>query len=253
MKSDEMMHNSHDIPIADTIIHYETAGNEEAPALIFLHGNGEDLHIFDRQISYFSSYYRTIAVDTRGHGKSSRGSKPLNFHTFADDLINLLDTLKIGKANIVGFSDGAITALHTALIAPERISSMVLLGVNYNPQGLLFIPRIQIVFVYACLSTLSIFSNKMRRKKEIWKLMVYLPQLTIEEISQIKIPALVVTGEKDMVSQSHNDEISNAIVGSQRLVVPGGDHFWMFKQPELLNRCVMDFLLPLKNLLNNIK
>jgi pimeloyl-ACP methyl ester carboxylesterase len=236
------MQNSQDILIADAIIHCEISGNEDAPVLIFLHGNGEDLHIFDRQISHFSQYYRTIAVDTRGHGKSSRGTKPLNFHTFADDLVRLFDALKIDKANIVGFSDGAIIALHTVLIAPERVSSMVLLGVNYNPKGLLMIPRLQILFAYACLSAASLFSDKIRRRKEIWGLMVFLPELTIEEISQIKIPALVVTGEKDMVKQRHNDEIKNAIQGSQRLIIPDGDHFWMFKQQEKLNDCITNFL-----------
>ena len=236
------MPNSHNIQIADAVIHCEMAGNANAPALVFLHGNGENLHIFDRQISYFSPYYRTIAVDTRGHGKSSRGTKPFNFHTFAADLAGLLDALRIDRAHIVGFSDGAITALHTALIAPERIASMVLLGVNYNPQGLRLMTRLQILFVYACLSVASLFSGKMRRRKEIWKLMVTLPKLTIEEISWITIPALVVTGENDMVCQRHNDEISNAITGSQRLIIKGGDHFWMFKQPEKLNDCVMKFL-----------
>jgi len=238
----DIMNNSHDIPLSDAVIHCQVAGNEEAPALIFLHGNGEDLHIFDKQINYFSQYYRTIAIDTRGHGKSSRGTKPLNFHTFAADLISVLDALQIEKANIVGFSDGAITALYTALIAPERISTMVLLGVNYNPKGILQKYRFSIRLTYILLSAASLLSAKMRKRKEIWGLMVYQPKLTIEEISQIKIPTLVVTGEKDMVSQHHNDEISNAIADSQRIVIPDGDHFWMFKQPELLNQCVMEFL-----------
>ena len=236
------MPNSHDIQIVDAVIHCKIAGNENAHTLVFLHGNGEDLHIFNRQISYFAQYYRTIVVDTRGHGKSSRGMKPLNFYTFADDLICLLDALKIDRVNIVGFSDGAITALHTALIAPERIASMVLLGANYNPQGLLFIPRLQILFVYAYLSAASLFSAKMRRRKEIWGLMVFHPNLTIEEISRITVPTLVVTGENDMVSQRHNDEINRAITGSERLVIPNGNHFWMFKKPEKLNLLIMEFL-----------
>ena len=237
-----MNKHSHDIQIADTVIHCEIAGDENAPTLVLLHGNGEDLHIFDPQIRYFSQYYRTIALDTRGHGKSSRGTKQLDFHVFADDLIRVFDALRIERANIVGFSDGAIIALHAALRAPERISAMVLLGVNYNPQGLRWIVRLQIRFAYACLSVASLFSGKIRRRKEIWGLMVFQPKLTIEEISQITTPTLVVSGENDMVNQRHNDEISNAIPGAKRLIIKGGDHFWMFKQPELINQKVMEFL-----------
>jgi len=235
------MNNLHDIPISDAVIHCKIAGNKEAPVLILLHGNGEDLHIFDQQISYFSQYYRTIAIDTRGHGKSTRGTKPLNFHTFAADLVAVLDALQIEKVNIVGFSDGAITALHTALLAPERVSAMVLLGVNYNTKGLRLIPRLLVLCMYAFLSAASLFSAKKRKQKEIWGLMVYLPKLTIEEISQIKIPTLVITGEKDMVCQRHNNKLSNAIAGSQRLIIQGGDHFWMFKHPDVLNESVMKF------------
>jgi hypothetical protein len=44
-----------------------------------------------------------------------------------------------------------------------------------------------------------------------------------------------------MVDQDHSDEISNAIPGALRLIIKGGDHFWMFRQPERLNQCVMEF------------
>ena len=229
------------IPSGDALIHCEISGREDAPALLLLHGNGENLHVFDLQISYFSQYYRTIAVDTRGHGLSTRGTAPFNFYTFAADLIETLNTLQVERAHIVGFSDGAITALHTALIAPERISSMILLGVNCNPQGLRLIPRLLILLAYAGLSLASLFSATKRRRKEIWGLMVYQPNLTIAEISRIKTPTLVVTGENDMASQRQNDEISRAIAGSQRIIIPAGDHFWMFAKPKIFNRMVMEF------------
>jgi len=226
----------------DAMIYCKISGSEDSPAMILLHGNGEDLHVFNAQIRYFSQYYKIIAMDTRAHGLSSRGIAPLNFYTFAVDLLAILDRLKIEKAPIVGFSDGAITALHAALIAPERISSLVLLGVNCNPQGIRWIPRFQILLNYAWLSVASLFSEEMRQRKEIWGLMVHQPKLTIEEISRINIPTLVVTGEKDMVSQRQNDEISRAIAGSKRLIILRGDHFWLFEEPELLNQIVEDFL-----------
>jgi len=230
------------IPSGDALIHCETVGREDADALVFLHGNGENLHIFNPQIHYFSQYYRTVAVDTRAHGLSTRGTAPLNFYTFAGDLIAVLDALHIDKAHIVGFSDGAITALHTALIAPKRIASVILLGANFHPKGLRRIPRLQIWLVYTWLSAASLFSVKMRQRKEIWGLMVHQPNLTVAEISRITAPTLVVTGEKDMVSQRHNDEISRAIAGSKRLIIPKGDHFWMLSKPDVLNQCIMEFL-----------
>lgn len=236
------MDNTINIKSGDALIHCEISGRENAPALVWLHGNGENLHLFDSQIHCFSNNYQVIAVDTRGHGQSTRGTAPFNFYTFAADLLAVLDALHIDKAHLVGFSDGAITALHTALIAPERVLSMVLLGVNYNSVGLRLIPHIHILLVYAWLSVASLFSEEKRKQKEIWSLMVYLPRLTLEDIAGITVPTLVVTGQNDMVSRRQNDEISRVIAGSKRLIIPGGDHFWIQSKPEILNRCVMEFL-----------
>jgi len=227
----------------DALIHCELSGRENAPALVFLHGNGEDLHIFDPQIRFFSQHYLTIAIDTRAHGQSTRGTGPFNFHTFAADLITVLDTLRIEKAHVAGFSDGAITALHAALIAPKRIASMVLIGANYNTEGIRFVPRLHILLMYAWLLIKSIFSAKVHQQREIWGLMVFHPNLTFSEILRIRVPALVITGEKDMVSQEHNDKLSRAIGGrSKRIIIPGGNHFWMFEKPDVLNQCIMEFL-----------
>ena len=231
-----------EIALLDAVIYCELTGDKKDPSLILLHGNGEDLHIFDQQVRYLSQYFRTIAIDTRGHGKSSRGIEPLNFHTFANDLIYVFEALQIERAHIIGFSDGAISALHLALSKPELVDSMILIGANYNPKGIRFIPRMEIVFTYSYMSVATLFSAKMRKRKEIWSLMVDQPYLTIEELSRITVPTLIVTGENDMVSQRHNDQMNRAIVGSQRMIIPKGNHFWMFRQPEVFRKCVMDFL-----------
>ena len=234
--------DSIEVKSGDALIHCKIAGDKASPAMVLLHGNGETHSVFDAQIDYFAPHFRTVAIDTRAHGPSTRGTAPFHFYTFAHDLMAVLDALQIDKAHLVGFSDGAITALHAALVAPERILSMVLLGVNYNTKGLRFIPRLHIALVYAWLSATSLFSPSKRKRKEIWGLMEHHPNLTIEELSKISIPTLVVTGENDMVSQRHNDALCRAIPGSQRLIIPKGDHFWMFSNPEMFNRCVMEFI-----------
>ena len=242
MKDERIIVDSKHVVLNDALIYCEYTGDKEAPVIVFLHGNGEDLHIFDAQIRYFSPNFRVVAIDTRGHGKSTRGDSPLDFHTFADDLAYVFNALQIDKAHIVGFSDGAITALHFALTKPELVSSMILLGANYHPKGLRLMPRIQIRLYYVCLSIASLFSVKRRKQKEIWGLMVSQPQLTIKELSQITTPTLIIAGENDMVSQRHTNEIYHAITGSQRLIIPNGNHFWMFKQPEVFHQCIKDFL-----------
>ena len=58
----------------DIALYYQEKGNQEP--FILLHGNGEDGTYFRHQIEYFSRRYRVIALDTRGHGKSPRGTAP---------------------------------------------------------------------------------------------------------------------------------------------------------------------------------
>ena len=90
----------------DIQLYYTEQGRGEP--LILLHGNGEDGSYFAKQIPYFARNYRVIAVDTRGHGQSPRGTAPFTIRQFAEDLKGLLDELGITKAHILGFSDGSL-------------------------------------------------------------------------------------------------------------------------------------------------
>ncbi len=108
--------------------------------LILLHGNGSSSRYFKKQIEYFSAKFRVIAVDTRGHGKSPRGGGPFTMERFADDLKDFMDELKIKKADLLGFSDGANIALIFSMRWPEMVSHLVICGANLNPCGLRMLP-----------------------------------------------------------------------------------------------------------------
>ena len=75
--------------------------------LILLHGNGEDRTYFENQMEFFQNGYRVIALDTRGHGRSPRGTKPFTIEQFSCDLYDFMKSREISKAVILGFSDGA--------------------------------------------------------------------------------------------------------------------------------------------------
>ncbi|MBR2804436.1 MAG: alpha/beta fold hydrolase, partial [Eggerthellaceae bacterium] len=115
-------------------LHYTEHGSGEP--LVLLHGNGEDSSYFEHQIAFFQDRYRVIAVDTRGHGKSPRGTAPLTLNQFADDLSAFMDELDIASAHILGFSDGANVAMLFALAHPTRVKGLILNGGNLFPEGL---------------------------------------------------------------------------------------------------------------------
>lgn len=114
-------------------LYYRESGKGQP--MILLHGNGEDGTYFEEQIHYFSKRYRVIALDTRGHGKSPRGTMSFTLGQFAEDLKDFLDGKKLKKVILLGFSDGGNIAITFALRYPQYVDRMILNGANLNPFG----------------------------------------------------------------------------------------------------------------------
>ncbi|HJJ91362.1 MAG TPA: alpha/beta hydrolase, partial [Methanocorpusculum sp.] len=112
---------------------YKKAG--EGKPLILLHGNGGSSADFALQIDYFSGFREVIAVDTRGHGNSPRGDVPMSFPQFAKDLRYFMDEQRIETADVLGFSDGANTAILFAAENPKRIDKLILCGACVSPKA----------------------------------------------------------------------------------------------------------------------
>lgn len=190
--------------------------------LILLHGNGESSGYFVNQIDRFANEYRVIAVDTRGHGASPRGNKPFTLETFADDLKNLLDSLNIEKANILGFSDGGNIAVIFALKYPERVNSLVLNGANLFPSGLKSSFLIPVKVLFAVFSLLSHFSRRAKRRSELLYLMAKQPNIQPERLSSIKCPVLVIAGTQDVIKEKHTKLIAASLPDSNLCFLKGG-------------------------------
>lgn len=114
-------------------LYYRESGKGQP--MILLHGNGEDGAYFEEQIHYFSKRYRVIAIDTRGHGRSPRGTLPFTLGQFAEDLKEFLDGKKLKKVILLGFSDGGNIAVIFALRYPQYVDRMILNGANLTPFG----------------------------------------------------------------------------------------------------------------------
>lgn len=190
--------------------------------LILLHGNGESSGYFVNQIDRFANEYRVIAVDTRGHGASPRGNKPFTLETFADDLKNLLDSLNIEKANILGFSDGGNIAVIFALKYPERVASLVLNGANLFPSGLKSSFLIPVKVLFAVFSLLSHFSRRAKRRSELLYLMAKQPNIQPERLSGIKCPVLIIAGTQDVIKEKHTKLIAASLPDSSLCFLKGG-------------------------------
>ena len=182
-----------------------------------------------------------IAPDTRGHGKSPRGSMPFTIEQFACDLYDFMQAHRIASAVILGFSDGANIAMKFAMRHPDMVRALILNGGNLNPAGVKRTTQLPIEIGYRIAKRFAAKSADAKRNAEMLGLMVNDPNIEPSELMQIAAPALVVCGTRDMIKESHTKEIA-AHLPNAKLVIISGNHFIANKNPTAFNRAVEDFM-----------
>ena len=223
----------------DIQLHFVEKGVGEP--LILLHGNGEDGAYFVHQIEYFSDRYRVIAVDTRGHGRAPRGDAPFTIRQFADDLLQFMDAQGIGRAHILGFSDGGNIALVFALRHPDRVNRLILNGANLNARGVKMRVQLPIEIGYRVARIFAARSPEARRNAELLGLMVNDPNVPPEALEQLRVTTLVIAGTRDMIRTRHTRLIAERLPDARLVLIPG-DHFIANRQSAAFNRAVERFL-----------
>ena len=103
-----------------------------APAIVFVHGWSNNRSVWDEQMDYFSKKYEVIAIDLGGHGQSGDDRKAWTMSSFGEDVIAVINHLKLKKVILVGFSMGGAVVIEAAKKAPEKIAGLVLVDNLHN-------------------------------------------------------------------------------------------------------------------------
>jgi pimeloyl-ACP methyl ester carboxylesterase len=219
-------------------LYYETYGSGEP--LLLLHGNGESINSFRKQIEAYAAHFQVIAVDTRAQGQSvDTHTNPLTYELFAADMKALLDSLHLSKANIVGWSDGGNTGLLMALHYPTYVQKLVTMGANLFPTT---------DAVEAKMLRQSEAGRKALAKKgdvaqeRLLTLVLTEPHMNYEQLATIQAPTLVLAGEKDIIKQAHTQAIAAHIPHAQVIILPGATHYAPQENSTLFNEAVLHFL-----------
>src|SRR6201987_1357728 len=141
---------SGDAHVNGITIHYAMYG--QGSPVIFLHGGLANTDYWGDQVPAVAAHHTVILMDSRRHGRSTRDARPYGYDLMADDVTALMDSLKIAKADIVGWSDGAILGIDLAMrhndrvgkvfaFAANTVTSGVKDGVEKNPTFAAFIKR----------------------------------------------------------------------------------------------------------------
>lgn len=213
----------------------------QGEALILLHGNGENCDYFQGQTDEFARFFHVYAIDTRGHGKTPRGNAPFTIRQFADDLLDFMDAHQIGKAHLLGFSDGGNIAMIFAMKHPDRVNRLILNGANLDAKGVKPSVQIPIEIGYRIAKIFARISQTAKLNAEMLGLMVNDPNVPSEELVKIQAKTLVIAGTKDMIKDEHTRLIAQSIPDAQ-LVILEGNHFIANKCPQAFNDAVLKFL-----------
>jgi 3-oxoadipate enol-lactonase len=112
--------------LRDVRIHYELAGAEHAPVLMFSNSLGTDLTMWNVQMPEVAKTFRVLRYDKRGHGQSSAPAGPYTIEMLGRDAVALLDYLKFDKVNFCGLSIGGQTGMWLGLHAAARLNKLIL-------------------------------------------------------------------------------------------------------------------------------
>ena len=189
-------------------LYTEVTGNGRP--LLLVHGNGEDHTIFDEAVQYLKDDYTCYAVDSRCHGKSDH-SEELHYQDMADDIISLIEELKLEDVIYYGFSDGGIIGVLAASKC-EKITDLIISGTNLTPNGVK--PALK-----ALIRVLYLFTGDKKMK-----LMLTEPHISDETLRSVRARTLVLAGSKDLVKESETLHIGANIPMAQTRILPGEGH-----------------------------
>ena len=194
--------------------------------------------------------YRVIAMDSRGHGRSTRTDGPQTYEQMAADVVALLDSLDIPRVNLVGWSDGGIIGLEIALAHPNRLAGLFAFGANSVISGEIDDGDKNPVFAAYIARTRAEHRKLSPRPQQLAGFEAAMdamwgsePNITAEQLRSIAVPTTIADGEHDeVIKPEHTRYLAESIPGARLVILPNVSHFAMLQNPSLFDAAVVAFL-----------
>ena len=246
------------VDCGDINIYYHGYGQGEP--VLMLHGGFMFAETWAGQIPALTLRHQVIAMDSRGHGRTTLGTRPLTFRQMAEDAAALVESLGLDGVHLIGWSDGGCTSLAMALQRPDLVRSMVLLGTPFNTDNYSEEAkrRIENILRPRSLSMLGLRSMRrlmtseperggefVEKMSRMWR---EEPDFSRDELGSIEAPTLVIGCDRDEFLSLWPDPLqvfkdtAASIPGARMSLVRGGTHSVSIERPQEVNTLILKFL-----------
>jgi len=251
------------IRVKDGNLFYRFEGQGEP--LILLHSLGVSSESWQHVIEPLSRNFSVYAVDLMGHGNSDKPSKNYEIYHYAENVIELMDVLKINQARIIGNSIGAMVSIEMSVSFPQRLAKQVLVGcpiwdtawermerlmfysyLRYDSDGNLepiTMDGLSLFFAHPTTAVLDWYNN-VEAKAEPWRKKAQIAIVLYDVVSKLHMvncPTLIISGGKDELHEK-DQVLVQRIKGAKYSLIEDAGHLPQMDAPEDFLKPVMEFL-----------
>ncbi|UYF76466.1 3-oxoadipate enol-lactonase [Acinetobacter ursingii] len=251
----------------DIMLHYQTFGDANKPALIFSNSLGTNLGMWQKQFNFFKQNFFVICYDTRGHGASSTPQGAYTLAQLGSDVIHLLDHLNIPKASFCGISMGGLTGQWLAIHYPERFSHVIIANTAAKiGQAQAWQDRAKLVREQGLQSIAETAASRWFTEDFIQQHSSIVATLSDDlaagsadgyasccealaladlrdELTKISIPVLIIAGQHDPVTTVADGKWMQQHIANAQLVEINASHISNIEQPKQFNQFIDQFLV----------
>ena len=247
-------------------LRYGVQGDVGGESIILLHGYSDSSFSYSTVLPLLDRKYRVYVLDQRGHGDSDRPAGAYALQNFAADVVAFMDEMNIDKATIVGHSMGSFVAQHAAVAAPERVKRLVLSGsattirnamvadlqreVNAlkDPVPEEWVREFQTSTIFHPPSDdffRGVLKESLRLPARVWQEVMteMMSPKAQAELSKIKVPTLILWGDKETVFPRSEQDLLLASLPNARLkVYEDTGHGMHWERPERFAKDLQEFM-----------
>jgi pimeloyl-ACP methyl ester carboxylesterase len=220
--------------------------------LVYLHGGFSDSRDAGPAPAAYAQRFHVFTPDRRGHGRTPDVEGEFSYPLVARDAAAFLEEVVGGPAHLVGYSDGAIAALHVALDRPDLVRRLVLISGQFHHDGLVDgvfagddamaeLAGTPLAAWYAEVSPDGAEHFPVVAQK-VLRMIRTGPTLTADQLAGVRARTLVIAADDDAVRLEHTVELYRAIPDSELAIVPGTSHALVMEKTQRVQDLVLDFL-----------